>query len=155
MRYLCLVKASESLRDTSRAAFHFRVTEIASMFLLPLLGLALGIPPKRSSSALGMFLSIVMIVTYYKVNEYGQSVGGLGKIDPFLALWVPFAIFAVLVLWMYYTIAFVPGGQPIGALERVFAKISKAVRHWLPKRRFGAPEDDEADDVARAGGATA
>jgi len=129
--------APEHLRDTSRAAFHFRVTEIASMFLLPLLGLALGIPPKRSSSALGMFLSIIIIVTYFKINEYGQSLGGLGRVDPLIALWVPFALFAALVLWMYYTIAYVPGGQPIGGLERVFAKFSKFIGRLLPKRNNG------------------
>jgi lipopolysaccharide export system permease protein len=146
----------EELRDTSRAAFHFRLTEVAAMFLLPMLALALGVPPKRSTSALGVFLGIVIIVTYFKVNEYGQSVGGLGKIDPFLALWIPFAVFAALVLWMYYTIAYVPGGQPIGALERVFSKLSKAVRRWLPGRRGGAADDDDDDDVAvPAGGATA
>jgi lipopolysaccharide export system permease protein len=136
----------EELRDTSRAAFHFRLTEVAAMFLLPMLAMALGVPPKRSTSALGVFLGIVIIVTYFKVNEYGQAVGGLGQIDPFLALWVPFAVFAGLVLWMYYTIAYVPGGQPIGALERVFAKLSKALRRWLPGRRVAGPDDD--DDVA-------
>jgi lipopolysaccharide export system permease protein len=140
--------SDEELRDTSRAAFHFRLTEVAAMFLLPMLAMALGVPPKRSTSALGVFLGIVIIVTYFKVNEYGQSVGGLGRIDPFLALWVPFSVFAALVLWMYYTIAFVPGGQPIGALERVFAQLSKAVRRWLPGRRVGDRDDDDADDAA-------
>jgi lipopolysaccharide export system permease protein len=135
--------APESERDTSRAAFHFRITEIASMFLLPLLGVALGVPPKRSSSGLGLILSIFMIVTYYKVNEYGQSVGGLGKIDPLLALWVPFVIFAALILWMYYTLAYVPGGQPIGALERVFAKATKFVVRLLPKRDKGIRDEAE------------
>ncbi|MBN8808378.1 MAG: LPS export ABC transporter permease LptF [Sphingomonas sp.] len=139
--------SNEELRDTSRAAFHFRLTEVAAMFLLPMLAMALGVPPKRSTSALGVFLGIVMIVTYFKVNEYGQSVGSLGKIDPFLALWVPFAIFAALVLWMYYTIAYVPGGQPIGALERVFAKLAKAVRRWLPTRRLAPPGDGDAEDA--------
>jgi lipopolysaccharide export system permease protein len=137
--------SDEELRDTSRAAFHFRLTEVAAMFLLPMLAMALGVPPKRSTSALGVFLGIVIIVTYFKVNEYGQSVGGLGKIDPFVALWVPFGVFAALVLWMYYTIAFVPGGQPIGALERVFAQLSKAVRRWLPGRRVGGRDGDDAD----------
>jgi lipopolysaccharide export system permease protein len=136
--------APEELRDTSRAAFHFRLAEVASMFLLPLLALALGVPPKRSTSALGVFLSIVMIVAYHKVNEYGEAIGGLGRIDPFLALWVPFLVFAGLVLWMYYTIAFVPGGQPIGALERVFSKAGKAVGRWLPGRRQADDEEEEA-----------
>lgn len=127
--------ATEQQRDSSRAEFHFRLAEVATMFLLPLLALALGVPPKRSSSALGVFLSIVMIVTYHKVNEYAQSFGELGRIDPALALWVPFAVFAALVFWMFYTIAYVPGGQPIGALERGFAKIGKTIGRYLPGRR--------------------
>jgi len=126
--------ASEELRDTSRAALHFRLAEVATIFLLPMLALALGVPPKRSTSALGVFLSIVMIVTYYKINEYGQAVGGLGKIDPFVALWVPFVLFAALVSWMFYTVAYVPGGQPIGFLERGFARLAKLVRKLIPAR---------------------
>ncbi|WP_163413826.1 LptF/LptG family permease, partial [Escherichia coli] len=81
----------------SRSAFHFRLAEVASMFLLPFLAVALGVPPKRSTSALGVFLSIVMIVTYHKVNEYGQSIGELGRVDPLIALWGPFMLFAALV----------------------------------------------------------
>ncbi|MGY4396856.1 lipopolysaccharide export system permease protein [Sphingomonas sp. UYAg733] len=128
-------KAGAELRDTSRSAFHFRVVEVATMFLLPLLALALGVPPKRSSSALGVFLAIVMVVTYHKVNQYAEAIGGLGRIDPLIALWTPFLIFAGLVLWMYYTIAYVPDGQPIGALERVIGKIGKAIMRRLPGRR--------------------
>jgi lipopolysaccharide export system permease protein len=120
------------VRITSRAAFHYRVVEIFSMFLLPLLAAALGIPPKRSTSALGVFLSIVMIVTYHKINEYGQAIGSLGKIDPIIAMWVPFAIFASLVFWMYHQVANVPGGQPIGALEKWFSKGLKVVARYIP-----------------------
>ena len=123
---------TEKQRDSSRSEFHFRVVEVATMFLLPMLALALGIPPKRSSSSLGVFLSIVMIVTYHKVNEYAASIGDLGRIDPLIALWVPFCVFAGLVFWMYYTIAYVPGGQPIAALERVFSKTGKAIGRWMP-----------------------
>ena len=36
---------------------------------------------------------------------------------------------------MYYTLAHKPGGQPIGALERVFAKIAKMVGRLLRRRR--------------------
>lgn len=132
-------------RETSRSAFHFRLAEVASMFLLPMLAVALGVPPKRSTSALGVFLSIIMIVTYHKINEYGQSIGGLGKVDPLIALWGPFALFAALVMWMYYTIAYVPGGQPIGGLERVFSKLVKAIKRYLPGRRR-----KDAGDEARA-----
>ncbi|WP_028965118.1 LPS export ABC transporter permease LptF [Sphingomonas phyllosphaerae] len=122
-------------RDGSRAEFHFRLVEVASMFLLPLLAVALGVPPKRSTSALGVFLSIVMVVTYHKINQYAASLGERGAVDPAIALWVPFVIFAVLILWMYHTIANVPGGQPIGALERFFGKAWAMVARYLPGRR--------------------
>ncbi len=127
--------APDELRDTSRAALHFRLVEVATIFLLPMLAVALGVPPKRSPSALGVFLSIVIIVTYHKINEYAQSLGSLGIVDPLIALWVPFVLFAGLVIWMYYTIAYVPGGQPIGWLERAASKLGKLVASRLPGHR--------------------
>ncbi len=121
-------------RNQAWANFHFRLVEVAMMLLLPFLALALAIPPKRSTSALGVFLSIVMVVTYHKINEYAEGVGGMGIVDPFIALWVPFLLFAALILWMYYIIAHVPGGQPIGALEVFATKSGKWVKRLF---RFG------------------
>ncbi len=121
-------------RNAAWANFHFRLVEVAMMLLLPLLAVALAIPPKRSTSALGVFLSIVMVVTYHKINEYAESVGARGVIDPFIALWVPCLLFAALILWMYHVAAHVPGGQPIGALEKFAEKTGKAIRRMF---RFG------------------
>ncbi len=127
-------KQPELLRYESRANFHFRLVEVAMMLLLPLLAVSLAVPPKRSASALGVFLSIVMVVTYHKINEYAENMGSLGRVDPFFALWIPFVIFAGLIWWMYHVLAHRPGGQPIGALERVFGKIAKAVRGFFVRR---------------------
>jgi lipopolysaccharide export system permease protein len=69
------------------------------------------------------------------VNEYAQGMGALGRIDPLIALWVPFILFAALIWYLFYQLAFVPGGQPIGGLERAFAKAGGAVRRWLRIRR--------------------
>lgn len=115
-------------RNKAWSNFHFRLVEVAMMLLLPFLAVALAIPPKRSTSALGVFLSIIMVVTYHKINEYAEGVGGMGVVDPFIALWVPFAFFAALILWMYHVIAHVPGGQPIGALEVFADRIGKSIR---------------------------
>jgi lipopolysaccharide export system permease protein len=91
------------------------------MLMLPLLAVALAVPPKRSTSGLGIFLSIVIVVAYHKVNQYAEQMGAQGRIDPLIALWVPFLLLFALILWMYWTLAHKPGGQPIGALERAFA----------------------------------
>jgi len=120
----------------SRANFHFRLVEIAMILMLPLLGIALAVPPKRSSSSLGIFVGIVMVVTYHKINQYAESAGAQGRMQPELALWLPFLGLVALIAWMYHVIAHRPGGQPIGALEATFARIGKAIRKLLPKRRF-------------------
>jgi lipopolysaccharide export system permease protein len=118
-------KLPKERRDSALANFHFRLVEVAMMLLLPLLAVALAVPPKRSTSALGVFISIIMVVTYHKINEYAEDLGAAGGVDPFIALWGPFLLFAGLILWMYHVIAHVPGGQPIGALEVAAAKIGK------------------------------
>ena len=118
----------ENLRTQSKASLNYRLVEVVMMALLPLLAVALAIPPKRSTSALGVFLSVVMVVAYHKVNQYGEDVAALGKVDPVLVLWGPFFIFAAIILWMFYRVAYVPGGQAIGGLEVVFSKLSRRLR---------------------------
>mgnify|MGYP000129629106 len=115
------------------------------MLFMPLLAVALAIPPKRSTSALGVFVAVILVVAYHKVNQYMQDFAALGRVDPTLGLWGPFAIFAGLILWWYWQIAHVPGGQPIGALESAFAKIVKRIGKLLrPKRRADAFRVEQA-----------
>ena len=132
--------ANPQERNAARAEFHFRVVEVVTMFLLPLMALALGVPAKRSSSAFGVFLAIVLMVATFKVYQYGEGAAIRGEIDPILALWGPFTLFAALVGRMYYVIAYVPGGEPIGALERGAARLVKAVTRRLPGRRGDGPQ---------------
>lgn len=112
----------ERTRLESIANFQRRLIQCVVMLVLPLLAVALAVPPKRSTSALGVFIGIVMIVTYHKITQYAERMGGLGRVDPVLAQWVPFALFCALCGWLYYVLAYKPGGQPIGQLERLFGK---------------------------------
>ena len=118
-------------RLAAEANFHFRLVEIAMILLVPLMAVALAVPPKRSSSGLGIFLSLILVVTIHKVNQYAEQMASQGRVDPVIALWVPFALFTALIVWMYWTLAHKPGGQPIGALERVFAKAAKWIGRLL------------------------
>ena len=74
-----------------------------------------------------MFISLIALVTFHKITEYGERMGSIGRVDPVLAQWVPYVIFLVIALWLYRTLAHVPGGQPLGTLDRWFSKVSKAV----------------------------
>ena len=122
-------------RVSSQANFNYRLVEVVMMLLLPLLSVALAIPPKRSTSAIGLFVSIVMVVAYHKVNQYAADVASLGKIDPILALWGPFLVLAALILWMYYRVAYVPGGQAIGWLEKASESVVKKAKSLLRRSR--------------------
>lgn len=135
-----------------QANFNYRMVEVVMMLMMPLLAVALAIPPKRSTSALGIFMSIIIVVSYHKVNQYGQSVAELGLLDPLLALWVPFGILAGWIAWMYYQVAFVPGGQAMGALETGYAKSAKALKKLFKRRdrsaHMRAYHEREPADVA-------
>ena len=136
-------------RVGSQANFNYRMVEVVMMFMLPLLALALAVPPKRSTSALGIFLSIVIVVAYHKVNQYGAEVAEIGRIDPFLALWGPFAVLFCLIGWMYYQVAFVPGGQAIGYLDTLYSKIARRLAKLLGRDKLrGIVPDAELDMIA-------
>ena len=122
-------------RLMAQSKLHFRLVEVLMMLMLPLLAVALAVPPKRSSSALGIFIGILIIVAYHKVNQYAEQAGAQGRLDPALALWVPLILLSALIVWMYHVLAHRPGGQPIGALERFAAKIGKAVRQAARRPR--------------------
>ncbi|GAA4043802.1 LPS export ABC transporter permease LptF [Parerythrobacter jejuensis] len=137
-------------QNASQASFNFRLVEVVMMLLMPLLAVALAIPPKRSTSALGVFVSIIMVVSYHKINQYGEDVAALGRVDPIIALWGPFVLFAALILWMYWTVAHKPGGQPIGALETASAKLGKRIGKLFKRKRgradaFVAPDAEPAE----------
>ena len=117
----------------AQANLHFRIVEVVMMLMLPLLAVALAVPPKRSSSSVGIFLGIIIIVAYHKVNQYAEAAAANGSMEPIIALWVPLFLLSGLIWWMYHVLAHRPGGQPIAALERVFAKAARAVRALLPK----------------------
>jgi lipopolysaccharide export system permease protein len=122
-------------RLSSQAAFNYRMVEVITMLFMPLLAVALAIPPKRSTSALGLFVSIVMVVAYHKVNQYAEGVAAAGRVDPVLALWGPFVVFTAMILFMYRQVAHVPGGQAIGWLERLSENLTKRLRSVLSRRR--------------------
>jgi lipopolysaccharide export system permease protein len=138
-------------RQTSSAAFHRRMVQWIVMFVLPLLAVALAVPPKRSTSAIGVFLSVVILVTYHKVSEYGERMGAIGRVDPMLAQWVPFVLFTAMCVWFYHVLAHKPGGQPIGAVDRLFKKLGGLFKGLKkPAAKIGLMPDEPDEPEAQA-----
>ena len=137
----------ESRRDAS-ATFNRRLVQCLVMFTLPFLAVALGVPPKRSTSALGVFISLIALVTFHKMTEYGERMGSIGRVDPVLSQWIPFLFFIAMSVWLYRILAYKPGGQPIGALDRWFARIGAALSGLVGKL---VRRENWRDDALSAG----
>ncbi len=145
------VSDEDRLRAT--ATFHRRMVQWVVMFVLPFLAVALAVPPKRTTSAIGVFLSIVILVTYHKISEYGERMGAIGRVDPTLAQWIPFALFTALCLWMFHVLSHRPGGQPIGGLDRLAGRVTALFKARLkrpaerqgvlPQGQMGQPQPAE------------
>jgi lipopolysaccharide export system permease protein len=125
-------------RAPSIAATQRRIIQVVIMGFLPLLAVALAVPPKRSSSAIGVFLGILLLVGYHKSSEYTERVGSAGQIDPFWGQWLPFIAFAGLCVWLYGILAYKAAGAPIGGLERGASAIGKAVGALFARRSLQA-----------------
>ena len=119
--------ASAVLRTQNTASLWRRIALVAVMFILPFLAVALAVPPKRSTSGIGVFLSLILLIVFFKTSQYGEAMGRIGAVDPVLAQVLPLAGFAALAFYLYYVLAFVPGGQPIGALDRLAARATAFV----------------------------
>jgi lipopolysaccharide export system permease protein len=117
----------------AQATLNMRLVEVIMMLMLPLLAVALAVPPKRSSSSLGIFLGILVVVAYHKVNQYAEQAATNGQIDPIVGLWLPLMVLTVLISWMYHVLAHRPGGQPIGALEWFATRTARRIRALIPK----------------------
>ena len=105
-------------RAEAAADFNFRLVEIATLFVLPLLGLALAVPPRRTSSAVGIFVAVLLLVLWYKVDQFALARAGAGRSDPIIGLWLPFLGFAGLAIWLYDGFAHRIEGNPIAGIER-------------------------------------
>ncbi len=139
---------SEEDRRRATATFHRRNVQWVVMFVLPLLAVALAVPPKRSTSAIGVFLSVVILVTYHKISEYGERMGAIGRVEPTLAQWIPFALFTALAVWMFHVLAHRPGGEPIGGLDRAFGRLAGLFRRLRrPAARIGLAPAQLRDPV--------
>ncbi len=136
------------VRRDATATFNRRLTQFLVMFILPFLAVALAVPAKRSSSSLGIFIALIALITFHKLTEYGERMGSLGRVDPVLAQWIPFVLFAALSLRLYYVLAYVPGGQPIGALDRWFGQLGRLVSGLAARL---VRRDSWRDDALSAG----
>ena len=68
---------------------HQRITIPMASFVFAMIGAPLGLQPHRSSSSIGLGLSIIIIFVYYIVMTVFTALGQGGAINPLVAAWIP------------------------------------------------------------------
>ncbi|MDF2502406.1 MAG: permease YjgP/YjgQ family protein [Anaerosporomusa subterranea] len=68
---------------------HQRITIPMASLVFAMIGAPLGLQPHRTSSSIGLGLSIIIIFAYYTVMTIFNALGQGGAIYPMLAAWIP------------------------------------------------------------------
>ena len=102
------------------AEVNYRAVRILSVVFLPFLAIPLGLSSRRSPRNIRLLIGIVVLVSYFEVVQLGQSLVEEGLAPPLLALWLPFAAFAVPSIWLFREAHRRVGQDPLGpVLERI------------------------------------
>jgi lipopolysaccharide export system permease protein len=140
--------SAQEVKEQNAAAANFwrRMVQVLSVFALPPLAIAFAVPPKRTTSAVGIFLAIVILVSYNELSESLERIGASGKVAPVLAQGGPFIVFIIFSFAMFSILAFKVGGQPLGLFSRIGKPIG-ALFSWLltPLRKLFAPRRVQAE----------
>jgi len=80
---------------------HFKTAFACTSFIMILFGLSLSIGKPRSNMAVGLGISIFVILLYYAVLKFGQSLGYKGIASPFMSVWFGNFIFIILGLYLF------------------------------------------------------
>jgi len=73
--------------------------------ILGFIGAPLGIKCGRSGKSGSLAASIFVILFYYLMLLTGQSLGDTGKIEPFIAVWIPNIVIAIIAGYLIYKTA--------------------------------------------------
>ncbi|RAP32500.1 hypothetical protein DID76_00205 [Candidatus Marinamargulisbacteria bacterium SCGC AG-414-C22] len=69
--------------------YHMKLSVSFSCLIYAILGTAMGLTPHRSSSALGLGLSLLIILLYVILGSIAMAIGLLHLLPPILAAWIP------------------------------------------------------------------
>jgi len=124
--------------DEVRSELHARLSRVATMLVLPLLAIPLGLGRRRATRSYGLAIGVAILVTYNQILRFGESLVEEG-LTPWIGIWLPFAVLFALSIALFWQAAFrVPGDRPQQRLARLFepawAALDRAWRRTRPAR---------------------
>lgn len=80
--------------------YHQKLALPFSCLVFGLFGIPLGVRPHRTSTSIGLGLSLVFILLYYVLMTLGRALGENGTLTPLLGAWLPNMVFGVMGAYM-------------------------------------------------------
>lgn len=119
-------------RRRLESEFHGRLARAASLLLLPLLAMPMGLAAQRSRRSTAILLGALILVIYQQALQLMEALGDVGRVDPRLALWIPFLLFAAFSIGIFRH----SNGHPHeGAFDRLLARLDQAVEAVVSRFR--------------------
>lgn len=127
-------------KGTLMGEYYGRLARAAFLPFLPLLAFPLGLAAKRGNRAPGLIMAGLLLLAFQHALLLGQGLAKSGKLAPFPAIWIPFAIFAGLGVWLFVGSRTRPGDTPVSRLvRRINNLVARVVRALpQPKKRKAA-----------------
>jgi lipopolysaccharide export system permease protein len=122
---------------SSRIEFQRRMAFPAACVVFALLGVPMGVRPRRGGRAGGLILTLILVGGYYFFFVTGDHMAAQGRISPFIGVWAANIVALILGMIMFARIENIRRPNPILSwLESKWAASRKAVNPTLPN---GAP----------------
>ncbi len=88
-----LLKTEGADPNPLRVMFHLRLAVPWASVVLALVGASLGVRPQRTSSGMGLGMSVMIVFVYYVTMSFCRALGQSGMLLPAIAAWVPNLLF--------------------------------------------------------------
>ena len=113
----------------SRVEFHRRVAFPAACLIFALLGVPIGVRPRRGGRAAGLILTLILIGAYYFVFVTGAHAAQQGSVSPWFGIWIANIVAACIGLFFFRRI------EQIRRPNRFFVWIDTQLDRWRQQQR--------------------
>ncbi len=131
-------EASPELRNLARVQIHKTFSIPAASLVFGLLALPLGFNSRRGGKAAGFALSLAVILVYWVLLSNGEEAARFGRLEPWLAMWLPNVLFAavgIVLLWRRNRDKGLLASRLDRWVRRDLWSVGQEISTWLRQRR--------------------
>jgi len=89
-------------QDDALAEINYRIVRTLTVLFLPLLAIPMGLTSRRQPTSVRIVVGIAILIVYYQILNFGKDMAENGRFSSFVALWVPFLVFALGSTYLFY-----------------------------------------------------